>query len=205
MIYTRRRIGIAAGTLAIGSAIMAVALPAGASSPGAHARPAATISLSTSQTLTLLQPSFSLFRGSASDRSGPPVVALAGATGTGADRRLAYSGTAGDVYASAHEGDLCVEYAFGGQRPGIASACAHADIGATLGAAVVMDRGGSMVLAAILPDGISSISVDRPGTTSAVIPVASNVAVYAGSPLRSWKFKDASGVNHEEALTEPPA
>jgi hypothetical protein len=216
MIYSRRRVGMAAGSLAIGGAILAVALPAGASNTPAQAQtrgptqeePAS--SFSTSQTLQLLRPSFSLFRHPEIGRRRSARVAAGAAAGTSAGRRLAYSGTAGEVFVSAREGDLCVELAFGGPRPGIASGCAHAVTGAKLGAAVVLGTGSSMVLAAILPDGVSSITVERLGTTDRLgmtrtIPVSGNVAVYDGAPLSAWRFVDPSGVNHEEALTVPPA
>ena len=107
------------------------------------------------------------------------------------------------MYGYLDAGEICVEYVFGGPNPGSAASCAHAETGVRLGTGVVFGHGTSAVLAALVPDGTATITVNDAAGTS-VIPVNNNVAIYQGGTVSSWHFINAAGEAFQETVGKPP-
>jgi hypothetical protein len=190
----------------------ALTVPAGASKPATTAgSPRATTTV-TRATLRALRPKFDLLRRSPSGVAHAatlPAYAANIAATLSPNARLGYSSPQGQVYAYTNGDDFCVQYIFGGIQPGAATACAHASVAAQLGASVILSQGttqspsAATVIAAVLPDAVSSIAVTKTDGTHITVPVSNNVAFYAGTAVRDWTFTDASGNAHTDRALAP--
>lgn len=162
------------------------------------------------RTLSAIKTAFSLFR---ADSRTTVIRAHSAAAQLPPTARLAYAGPSLDVYAYLNGDDFCVEQILGGTMPHAATGCAHSADAVKAGASVIATHSAGppgatngsapvTIVAAILPDSVKSVTVDRPDGTSSTVPVSNNAFVYTSS-LRDWKFT-AGGVSYSGDASELP-